>query len=156
MADTVAVKRSRGWWLLSLLAATLVVGVVLAGGCLYAGAEPPPQVIAEITPQEAFALIEERQGDAGFVIVDLQGPQSYAHCHIDGAVNLDYRGEGFQDSLDALDRDKTYLIYYSCRCGEVGEKTLGLMGRLGFGEVYHIFGGLSRWQADGLPVVTAD
>jgi len=145
-------KRSLKKLTVLLLSVSLIGGEIAAGGCL--GTEQETiQIIEDITPQEAFSLIQENQGNPDFVIIDLQGPKTFAHEHIEGAVNLDYHSEAFRDKLNALDKSKAYLIYYSCRCGNVAEKTLGEMATLNFREAYNLSGGLSRWKAEELPTI---
>ncbi len=113
----------------------------------------PPQISESITPQEAFALIQDNQDNPDFVIIDIRTPGNFAEEHIEDAINLDYSSENFQDELDKLDKDKTYLIYYTCACGGIDSKTLDIMVELNFSEVYKILGGLNKWKADGFPTV---
>ncbi len=115
--------------------------------------ETPPQISESITPQEAFNLIQENQDNLDFVIIDIRTPEEFADGHIENAINIDYRSENFRDELDKLDKDKTYLIYYSCACGGIDRKTLNIMAELNFSEAYNISGGLNKWKADGFPTV---
>jgi rhodanese-related sulfurtransferase len=115
--------------------------------------ETPPQISESITAQEAFTLIQENQDNQNFVIIDIRTPEEFADGHIENAINIDYRSDTFRDELDELDKDKTYLIYYSCACGGIDSKTLEIMTELNFTEVYKISGGLNRWKAEGLPTV---
>jgi rhodanese-related sulfurtransferase len=113
----------------------------------------PPQIIESITPQEAFDLIQENQANPDFVIIDIRTPEQFAEGHIENAINLYYSSDNFQDELDKLDKDKIYLIYYTCACGGIDKKTLDLMAELNFTEVYNISGGLDQWKAKELPTV---
>ena len=115
--------------------------------------ETPPQISESITPQEAFTLIQENQDNPDFVIIDVRTPEEFTEEHIEDAINLDYHSETFRDELDQLDKDKTYLIYYSCACGGIDRKTLNIMTELNFSEVYKISGGSDRWKAEGFPTV---
>ena len=115
--------------------------------------ETPAQIILDITPQQAFDLIQENQDNPDFIIIDVQAPKYFAGGHIENALNIDYFSETFQDELDTLDKNKTYLVYYTCRCGEVDTKTLRLMKKLNFREAYNILGGLVRWKSAGFPTV---
>jgi len=115
--------------------------------------ETPPHISESITSQEAFDLIQDNQDNPDFAIIDVRTPENFAQEHIEDAINLDYRSETFQDELDKLDKDKTYLIYYTCACGGIDRKTLNIMAELNFSEAYNISGGLNRWKADGFPTV---
>ena len=155
-----------------VLSVSLAIGAVLAGGCASKEIETPPpetpppinepeppppeipnQTIEDITPQEAFALIQDNQDNRDFAIIDVQAPAHFAGGHIEGAINLYYHSETFRDELDKLDKTKTYLIYYTCHCGDIDTKSLYLMKELNFTEVYNISGGLIRWVSEGFPTV---
>jgi rhodanese-related sulfurtransferase len=113
----------------------------------------PAQISESITAQEAFNLIQENQGNPNFVIIDIRTPEEFAQGHIENAININYGSENFQEELDKLDKDKIYLIYYSCACGSIDKKALDTMKELGFKEVYKISGGLNNWKTAGLPTI---
>ena len=135
---------------LLLVLVSLIIGVVLTGGC--AGQEAPTQIIEDITTQEAFTLIQENENNPDFVILDVRTPEEFAEGHLENAINLDYYSETFWDELNKLDKDKTYLVY--CRSGNRSGKgkTLGIMKELGFREAYNMLGGIVEWKAEGLPI----
>jgi len=132
-----------------VLSVLLVIGVVLAGGCV--GKEIQTQIIEDITPQEAFTLIQENQDNPNFVIIDVRTPEEFAEEHIENAINIDYRSETFQDELNKLDKNKTYLIYF--RSGRRSGDALGMMAELDFREVYNMLDGINGWKAEELPTI---
>ncbi len=105
----------------------------------------------EITPQEAFALIQENQNNPDFVIIDVGKPESFATEHIEGAINIDYYSETFRDEIEKLDKNKTYIVYCRCPGRGISGKTTDIMTELNFEAAYNIYGGLSGWKAEGLP-----
>ncbi len=127
------------------LSASLVIGVALTGGCV----RDKTATIEDITPQEAFTLIQNNQNNPDFVIIDVRTPAEFAEEHIENAINLDFYSEAFQDMLNKLDKNKTYLIY--CRSGGRSGTVLDIMAELNFKEVYNILGGILSWEAEGLP-----
>jgi len=129
-----------------VLSVLLVIGVVLAGGCV-----GKAQIIEDITPQEAFTLIQENQDNPNFVIIDVRTPEEFAEEHIENAINLDYRSETFQDELNKLDKNKTYLIYF--RSGRRSGDALGMMAELDFSEVYNMLDGINGWKAEELSIL---
>ena len=144
---------------LVVLSVTLVIGAVWMGGCttsdetgVLGQKEAPTHIIENITPQEAFTLIEDNRNNPDFVILDVRTPQEFAQGHIAGAIMIDFYSMTFRDDLDALDKDKTYLIY--CGSGGRSGKTLDIMEELGFQEVYNLLGGINAWQDAGLPTTT--
>ena len=140
-----------------LLAALTGISAVM-GGCAYITGEAvqipaqiQPQVIEDITPHEAYALIQENEGNTKFVIIDVRTPEEYASGHIEKAINLNYRSDAFRDELIKLDKCKTYLIY--CRSGRRSAGALDMMAELGFREVYNMLGGIVEWEQEGFTVV---
>ena len=112
------------------------------------GAAP---ALKNISAQEAKDLIQQRKADPNFVILDIRTPQEFAAGRIDGAVNLDFHAPNFKESLKALDKNKTYMMY--CRSGNRSGKALGMMEGQNFTDVYNMTGGIGAWAQKGLPVV---
>jgi rhodanese-related sulfurtransferase len=138
--------------LLLVLSVSLIIGVILTGGCVSTETVPPnqeTQIIENITPPEAFALIQDNQNNPDFVIIDVRTPEEFADGHIENAINLDYYSETFRDELNKLDKGKKYLIY--CRSGNRSGKALNIAGELEFREAYNMLGGIIEWKAEGLP-----
>lgn len=128
------------------LAVLLVVGVLLIAGC-----KTPSQIIGDITVQETFDLIEREQDNPDFAIVDVRTPAEYADGHLENAVNINFRADDFEDRVDELDKDKTYVIY--CRTGVRSAGARDTMERLGFSEVHNVLDGITGWVDAGFPVV---
>ena len=132
-----------------LLSALLVIGVAWMGGCAGGEIETPTQIIENVTPQEAFALIQGNQNNPDFVILDVRTPQEFAEENIENAINIDYYSETFRDELNQLDKNKTYLVY--CRSGRRSGNALDIMAELNFREAYNMLDGINGWKAEGLP-----
>ena len=129
------------------LSVSLVIGVALMGGCVGDGTA----TIEDITPQEAFTLIQNNQDNPDFVIIDVRTPEEFADGHIENASNIDFYSDTFRDELDNLDKNKTYFIY--CRSGGRSGNALNIMAELDFTEVYNMSGGIIAWDAEELPTV---
>ncbi len=129
------------------LSVSLVIGATLTGGCV--GDETA--TIEDISPQEAFTLIQDNQNNPDFVIIDVRTPGEFAEEHIENATNIDFYSETFRDMLNTLDKNKTYLIY--CRSGARSGCTLDIMAELNFKEAYNLLGGMLQWIEEGLPAV---
>jgi len=132
----------------------LIVGVLLTSACIQtetntAKPETQIQITENITPEEAYILIQENKDNPNFVILDVRTPEEFLGEYIENAINLDYYSETFRDDLDKLDKNKTYLIY--CRSGRRSENALNIMEELDFKEVYNMLGGITKWKSEGLP-----
>ncbi|MFC2001288.1 rhodanese-like domain-containing protein [Chloroflexota bacterium] len=136
------------------LLGVLLGSFVWMGGCIgSAGNElkTETQIIAEVTPEEANALIQDNKDSPNFTIIDVRTPEEYATGHIEKAMNLDYNSEIFRADINKLEKSKMYLIY--CRSGHRSGLALSIMKELGFTEVYNMLGGIIEWEASGLPTV---
>jgi len=141
------VKMSLKNLLILVLSVLLVIGVVVTGGCL----RDETATIEDITPQEAFTLIQKNQDNPDFVIIDVRTPEEFDAERIENATNIDFYSEAFRDMLNNLDKNKTYLIY--CRSGGRSGSALDIMAELNFKEVYNILGGINLWKTEGLPTI---
>jgi rhodanese-related sulfurtransferase len=143
-------KKSVIW----VLVAALFFGLVLANGSLHttpgaAESRSQTQIFEAVTPKQASRLIQKNKANPNFVILDVRTPEEFQEGYIEDAINLDYYAKTFLDDLDRLDKTKVYLIY--CRTDSRSGKTFGFMKKLGFQEVYHMVGGITRWKAEELP-----
>jgi rhodanese-related sulfurtransferase len=129
------------------LSLSLVIVVALTGGCIHR----ETIAIEDITPQDAFTLIQENQNDPDFIIIDVRTEQEFNGGHIEDAINIDYNSETFQSRLNDLNKDKIYLVY--CRSGNRSRKAVDIMLELNFKEVYNILGGISQWETAGFTTV---
>ena len=103
-----------------------------------------------ISTNEAYELIEQRDGDRDLVILDVRSPEEFSEGHIKNAVNMDFYAAAFPDELESLDKEITYLIY--CRSGNRSGMSFKMMKKLGFQDVYNMEGGIMEWS-DSYPVV---
>ncbi len=129
------------------LSVSLVIGVTLLAGCV----RDETATIEDVTPQEAFTLIQNNQNNSDFVIIDVRTAGEFADGYIENATNIDFYSETFRDMLNNLDKNKTYLIY--CRTGGRSGSTADIMAELNFREVYNILGGIIQWQSGEFPTV---
>ncbi len=105
---------------------------------------PDVQNFAEVTATAALGMIVDRQNDSDFVVLDVRTAAEYNTRHILGAINRDYYATDFAAQLNALDKNKAYLIH--CRTGGRSGVTYELMRSLGFHEVYNLLGGFDAFQ----------
>jgi len=140
--------------MISVFLGALILGILLTSGCIQtenniSQSETQIQIIENITPEEAYILIQENKDNPNFVILDVRTPEEFLGEYIENAVNLDYYSDTFRNNLDKLDKNKTYLIY--CRSGRRSENALNIMKELDFREVYNMLGGIIKWKSEELP-----
>jgi len=132
----------------------IVFGLIVAAGVFAAcgggdDASTSQTGIRLATPTDAAALLDD--GVIQPVVLDVRTPEEFGEGHLEGAVLIDFYGNDFKDTLSELDRDLPYVIY--CRSGNRSGQTREIMTDLGFTDVVDIDGGITAWQADGLPTV---
>ncbi len=134
------------------IAATLLVAVGVLGVFLLATqiTKSCGFQAQDLTPQEAFDLMQENRDSPGFIILDVRTPAEYRHGHIEGALNIDVNLTSFREELEKLGKENAYLVY--CRTGNRSRTALCEMEKLGFERTYHLAGGIRGWVGAGLPV----
>jgi rhodanese-related sulfurtransferase len=105
--------------------------------------------VPNLSPAEARNAIAERAGDSRFVLLDVRTPKEFGEERIQGAVLIDFRSPSFRGEIAKLDREKTYLVY--CRTGNRSEGAVKVMRELGFRNVMHLSGGITKWNEAGFP-----
>jgi rhodanese-related sulfurtransferase len=117
----------------------------------------PPAMSASNFPnlsgRQAQELITKNQGNPGFMVLDVRTPAEFAAGHLAGAVNVDFRAADFEARASKLERSRSYLVY--CRTGHRSSLALPILQRLGFAGLYHLEGGITEWQRQGLPIEPA-
>jgi rhodanese-related sulfurtransferase len=99
----------------------------------------------ELSPKEFDkALKIEKQPQ----LVDVRTPDEYNELHIEGAENIDWNGDDFDEEVSRL--DKTQPVYVYCQSGRRSAKAAKHMRELGFTKVYELQGGILGWEQSGL------
>ena len=107
--------------------------------------------IKNITPSEAYTLLQENKDNPNFHLLDVRTLEEFSEEHIEGAINIDYYQDSFREDIDSLEKENTYLIY--CGSGKRGGMALDIMKELEFKEAYNIEGGLGNCQEEGFEIV---
>ncbi len=102
--------------------------------------------IAENVGVEAFITHMD-----GAQVLDVRTPEEWNEGIIEGAIMYNFYGDGFEDNLAKLDKEKTVAIY--CLSGGRSGKAMRRMSELGFKEVYNLKGGINAWKSADKPTV---
>ena len=98
------------------------------------------QTVLEVLAPADFAV--KMAGDVQ--LIDVRRPEEYAAGHIEGAVNYNFLGTGFNKEVVQLDKNKPVLLY--CRTGKRSGAASRKMQAMGFSEVYDLQGGYLNWS----------
>ena len=87
------------------------------------------------------------------VIMDVRTPVEYEFSHITGAVNVSVQDESFENMVNGLDPNKTYIVHCT-RNPAVGRssRVLETLKSLGFKNLYSLEGGYVAWKDAELPL----
>lgn len=88
------------------------------------------------------------KNDANCVILDVRTDEEVEEGVIyANAVHADiYKGQGFIDQIEALDKTKNYYVY--CRSGARSSQACGVMNQLGFENTNNLEGGILEWEGE--------
>jgi rhodanese-related sulfurtransferase len=122
----------------------IVAIVVLSGGALLWPALQPRGKRA--SPLQVTQLINRGKT----TIVDVRDTAEFANGHLRDAKNIplaDLAGR-----IGELDKSKARTIVLVCQSGARADKALRQLAAAGFEDVVSLDGGLTAWQAAGLPI----
>lgn len=85
-------------------------------------------------------------------LLDVRTPEEFDKGHLDKAKNVDWNGSDFDTQIAGLDKSKPVLVY--CLSGGRSAAAAEHMRSAGFKEVYEMTGGIMKWRAADLPLVT--
>lgn len=85
-------------------------------------------------------------------LVDVREPAEYAEQRIPGSVSIPLSSFD-ADRLPDAENGRIVLI---CAIGRRSLKAAGLLHMAGHEEVVHLYGGVTAWEAAGLPTVSDD
>ncbi|MDT0648780.1 rhodanese-like domain-containing protein [Autumnicola edwardsiae] len=90
---------------------------------------------------------DQLKEDSNAVILDVRTDEEIEEGFIPGAKKIDiYKGQGFIDEIDKLDKSKNYYIY--CRSGKRSAQACSILDQKEFQNTYNLQGGFMEWQGE--------
>jgi rhodanese-related sulfurtransferase len=83
------------------------------------------------------------------LILDVREPAEFAAGHVRESKNIPLKE--LPQKVGELDKFKAKPVIVVCASGVQSARATGLLQKAGFGEVFSLDGGLTAWQAQGLP-----
>jgi rhodanese-related sulfurtransferase len=84
------------------------------------------------------------------VVLDVRSAEDFAGGHIRGALNIPLKD--LPQRVGELEKSRSKNVIVVCQAGMNSAKASAQLDKAGFKEVYSLAGGLTAWQAQGLPV----
>ena len=94
----------------------------------------------------SVAEFKAKMAAGNVIVLDVRTPAEIAQGKIEGAIELDFRGNNFSDGLDKLEKEATYLVY--CKIGRRSSNTCKMMSEKGFKKLYNLEGGYTAWSKE--------
>lgn len=128
--------------LLSLLACNSKVNTTDASSASSeTTAEAAPKGIQDVDVTAFKAKMQEEN----VVLLDVRTPAEVAAGKIEGALEINVLGDDFEQKIQNLEKDKTYLVY--CKAGSRSARACKVMEKSGFTDLYNLKGGYTAWSA---------
>jgi rhodanese-related sulfurtransferase len=100
-------------------------------------------------------LLEKMRNKEAFALVDVLTKESYAHNHIEGAVNLPV-GELAELAPTRLpDKNQEIICYCASFDCQASTSAGRILEKLGYTNVLDYKGGLKDWRAAGYPMASS-
>ena len=87
---------------------------------------------------------KEKLESGEYELLDVRTLSENQQRNIAGAKLIDIQQPDFEQKINALDKDKKYLLY--CASGMRSKSAGMFMDSLGFKEVYDLEGGIFNWE----------
>ncbi len=138
-----AAKRTFPKWAWGVMVGLVVI---VAGFVVYRAANSTPAALpAEISVAQAA---EKR--DQGAFILDVREPSEWNQFHIPGATLIPL-GE-LPNRLNEVPKDRDVVVV--CRTGHRSAQGRDILINAGYTRVTSMAGGVTQWQAQGLPIAS--
>jgi rhodanese-related sulfurtransferase len=128
-------------WIVVVVVIVAMAGFIVLQQSQRAAAPLPP----EITVAQAA-----QQRNQGALILDVREPDEWVQFHIPGATLIPL-GE-LPNRLNEVPKDRQVVVV--CRTGVRSAQGRDILLKAGFTKVTSMAGGMTQWQAQGLPVAT--
>ena len=105
-------------------------------------------IARNLSPEEARQLLQSR-GQEVFLL-DVRTAGEYREIRLAGARLIPI--DQLLKRIKEVPKDRPVLVY--CAVGSRSSQVVGYMARVGFPEVYNLYGGIYAWSKKGYPVLS--
>jgi len=103
--------------------------------------------LASLRTMSVHELDARRRDDKRLKILDVRTEREWNSGHIEGAVHI--HGGTLQKRIEELEKDEPFAVV--CGSGYRASIASSFLKRHGYEDVTNVLGGMSAWQAAGLP-----
>lgn len=128
----------------------LVIAMLAVGGVIIVLSQPQPQPAITTLPAEVtVAQAADMQKNSAFVL-DVREPSEWAAAHIQGATLIPLGS--LASRLNEVPKNRQVVVY--CHSGNRSAQGRDILKSAGYTLVTSMAGGITQWQAQGMPVIT--
>ena len=128
-------------WIVLAIALIAIAGTAIFMNSRPAAAALPPEITVARAAQER---------DQGAFVLDVRQPEEWVQLHIPGATLIPL-GE-LPNRLSEVPKDSAVVVV--CRTGNRSAQARDILKGAGFTNVTSMAGGVTGWQAQGLPIAS--
>ena len=101
-------------------------------------------IMADLSQKDWTKQYEQ---DNNSIVLDVRTQDEVDEGMIPNSIHIDiYRGQGFIDEIEKLDKTKNYYVY--CRSGNRSGQACAIMNQLGFDNAFNLEGGFNEWEGE--------
>lgn len=145
-----AARYSLPLWVWILFPLIIIAGIVYS--LVQAQKPSDPAAFSTSLPLEISVAQAAQAKDEGAFILDVRQPEEWAQFHIPGATLIPL-GE-LPNRLNEIPKDREVIVV--CRSGNRSAQGRDILLRAGYTLVTSMAGGVTEWQAQGLPIATGE
>lgn len=119
---------------------SVFIFVLIAGALLVSGDTKVKQPISLVQTVKSSEFINLLADNSNAILLDVRTQEEYNSGHINGAINIDFRGADFVSEIQKLDKSKTYFVY--CRSGNRSADAVQIMKENGINNIVELDGGI--------------
>jgi rhodanese-related sulfurtransferase len=127
----------------------ILIGVLLVAGAGAVGLQLLKPAVVSLPPEITVAQASQKR-DQGAFILDVREPSEWTSFHIPEA-SLIPLGD-LPNRLSEVPKDREVVVV--CRTGNRSAQGRDILLNAGFARVTSMAGGVTEWQAQGLPIAT--
>ena len=129
-------------------------GYLMGGMGAWIDAGMPHQTVTQISVHRLNAALQSGPDGAAMQPLDVRETSEWDEGHISAAAYMNYKTMG--QRIDELKVPRDQPLAVLCARGFRSSTACSLLLMNGFQRVYNVTGGMTAWEAAGLPVVDAD
>jgi rhodanese-related sulfurtransferase len=120
--------------------------IAIVGAVILLSSRPS---VASLPPEISVAQAAQKRAQGAFIL-DVREPSEWVQFHISGATLIPL-GD-LPNRLNEIPKDREVVVV--CRTGHRSALGRDTLNQAGFANVTSMAGGMTEWQAQGLPVAT--